>query len=457
MKNTTVFLEENISRILWLNAIPALGGIILLAVNSLADGLLVSRLLGQQALAGLTLATPVIIFQSALGTLVATGASVLISKALGNGNKPLIQKVFTNIHILAILLALINYLLYCFLAMPLLKLLSANRAEIAYAYDFYSVFSKGAIIVILSLSYGALLRSGGKFGRISLHLFVALLVNIGFSFWLLPVLGIRGCALAMLASMFAYAVLNYFQVVKLYALNLQLTFSFTTISDICSIGISSFLFQFTAIIRQALIIKFIHITSSGSVALYGSISRILALAIIPAQALIISFQPMFITNLSANHFERCRQLIRITRQYAAGVSVIVFITCLLFSSAIITYYMDTPTIPVSYFEAYCICLTLIVFYPFSSLSFVLLQSSGQHQYTTIISALRETVLLLPIALLFYHLNYQNAIYWAILTEVILYSTFMFSLAQYKIAGLLKPDQSDEVKAEQLPQKLMAIK
>lgn len=438
MTGKELFLDGNIKRTLLTNAVPALGGIMLLAINSVADGLFVSRLLGERALAGLTLASPFIIFQSSLATLVATGSSVLINRGLGSDDKRLIKHVFDNVPIVAICLAIINLAIYHLVGLRLLKLLSNDSQAIQYASQFFNLFSAGTIVVILSLCYGALIRSGGLFKRVSLHLLISLIANIALSLILIPSFGMGGCALAMLGSMLVYAVLNFRTVRQYYQLSFAIRYDFSIIKQIASIGLSSGLFQFSAVIRQTIIIAFIHLTVSGDVAWYGALSRILALAIIPAQAIVQSFQPMFITNLGAGQSERCRLILAQAGKYAFGSSLLVAIACGCGVYPIFSFYLNQPTISDAAYQAYFICISSIILYPVSSLSFVLLQSSGFHQTTTVIAALREVTLLLPIALLLSHLQVENAIYWAVITEVGLYTTIIFSVAWLKTNGLFRP-------------------
>lgn len=432
MKTKEEFLTADIRKMILFHAIPALGGIILLVIDSFFDGLLLSRLIGQQALAGLTLASPLLIFQSALGSLVASGASILISKAIGRGDQKTIQHVFFNLHLLAFAFSIIAYVFYLIFGDSILHLLSQDETQIRYAHAFYHTFCLGTPIIILALSYGALLRSSGAFKKISLYLFISLVINIVFSWLLIPILGMSGCALGTLMSLIVYATLNFIQISRNYDLHFTSGIHVHTIRDIFNVGLSSFLFQLSSILRQALIIKFIQLQFNNDVSVYGALSRMLSLLVIPAQALIQSFQPLYITNLGADLKARCLRAIKFTTLYGLCISVCLCLLTAFFAADILSYFLNSKQLPPAALQAFYICLGLAVFYPVSALNYVLLQSSGHHHYATVIACTRELVLLLPLLLLFRNITTINTTYWAILAEVVVYTFLIYGVVHYKI-------------------------
>ncbi|MBC3789199.1 MATE family efflux transporter [Spirosoma utsteinense] len=428
--NKERFLTADIKKEMLSNAIPALGGITLLAIDSFLDGLIISRLLGPKALGGLTLLSPFLVFQTALGTLTASGASILISKAVGQANTEKINRVFFNLHLTAGLLWVIGLAFYAVVGRYALNFLSNDGIEIGFAHSFYQVFAAGSFIVIISLTYGALLRSGGEFKRVSFYLLVSIVVNVLLSLLLVPVYGMAGCAFAILFSLLVYAVLSFFQIQRAFQLHLRSSYELKTILELVSVGLPGFLFQFSSIFRQLLIIKFLTLYAASDIALYGVISRVIALMIIPTQALMQSFQPLYTINLGAKRFDRCQEAVQLVKRYALLIALTVCLLAGLFTKSIVGLFLDGPG-TAGDVAAFRICLVLVLYYPVSALSFVQLQSSGFHKYVSWLSSARETVILLPLLLVFNHMLVSNAVYWAILTEVTLYTMLIYRLATHK--------------------------
>ena len=428
--NKERFLTANIKTEMLSNAIPALGGITLLAIDSFLDGLIISRLLGPKALGGLTLLSPFLVFHTALGSLTASGASILISKAVGEANTEKINRVFFNLHLVAGLLWLIAFAFYALLGHYALGFLSNDEIEISYAHSFYQVFATGSIVVIISLTYGALLRSGGEFKRVSVYLLVCIVVNVILSLMLVPVYGMAGCAFAILFSLLVYAVLSFFQIQRAFKLRLQSAYDLKTIYELLSVGLPGFLFQFSGIFRQLLIIKFLTMHAASDIALYGIISRVISLMIMPTQALMQSFQPLYTINLGAKLFDRCQQAVQLVKRYALLIAFTLCLVAGLFTESILGLFLNGPS-TAGNVAAFRICLVLVLYYPISAISFIRLQSSGFHKYISWLSSVREIIILLPLLLVFTSLFMSNAVYWAILSEVSLYTILVHHLATYK--------------------------
>jgi Na+-driven multidrug efflux pump len=431
------FLKENITKSILNNALPALGGLILLVIDSFLDGIIVSRMIGQKALGGLTLLTPLLIFQTSLGSLVASGASILISKSVGKNDELNIRIIFFNQHLVALALSILAFGLYLFLGDWILHRLSSDEMEIAFAHSFYKVFLAGSIIVILSMSYGALMRSFGQFRNMSLFLLASILTNVVLSLVLIPIFGMAGCATAILISMFLYGMLNLFSIWRIYYRVIEFTVDFEIINQILSIGFSAFLFQFSNIFRQAIILKFINLQGNNDLALYGVISRILALLVIPTQALMQSFQPLYIANLAANLKERCIESIQVVRNYGILMAIVFCGLGMIFTENVLSAFFKGNILNPASLEAFRIALLLIIFYPIASLSFVLLQSSGNHKMATILVASREVLLLLPLMFLFSQFVVTNTVYWAILLEVAIYTTIIYGVTRFKTGFMVE--------------------
>ena len=75
--------------------IPSVAMMVFISIYSIIDGLFVSNFVGTTAFAGLNLIYPVLMIVGAIGFMIGTGGSVLVSKTLGEGNKELANKYFS--------------------------------------------------------------------------------------------------------------------------------------------------------------------------------------------------------------------------------------------------------------------------------------------------------------------------------------------------------------------------
>ena len=75
--------------------IPSVAMMVFISIYSIIDGLFVSNFVGTTAFAGLNLIYPVLMIVGAIGFMIGTGGSALVSKTLGEGNKELANKYFS--------------------------------------------------------------------------------------------------------------------------------------------------------------------------------------------------------------------------------------------------------------------------------------------------------------------------------------------------------------------------
>ena len=75
--------------------IPSVAMMVFISIYSIVDGLFVSNFVGTTAFAGLNLIYPVLMIVGAIGFMIGTGGSALVSKTLGEGNKEKANKYFS--------------------------------------------------------------------------------------------------------------------------------------------------------------------------------------------------------------------------------------------------------------------------------------------------------------------------------------------------------------------------
>ena len=77
------------------SSLPLIGMMVLISFYSIVDGLFVSNLVGTTAFAALNLIWPALGLVGALGLMVGTGGAALVSKTLGEGDRPRANRYFS--------------------------------------------------------------------------------------------------------------------------------------------------------------------------------------------------------------------------------------------------------------------------------------------------------------------------------------------------------------------------
>ena len=93
--------------------IPSILMMIFISIYSIVDGLFVSNFVGTTAFAGLNLVYPILMIVGALGFMIGSGGSALVSKTLGEGKKELANQYFSMFVCLTLILGItISTILY---------------------------------------------------------------------------------------------------------------------------------------------------------------------------------------------------------------------------------------------------------------------------------------------------------------------------------------------------------
>ncbi len=188
----------NTRRVLLL-ALPIIGENLLQTAVGAVDTLLVSRL-GDEAVAGVGVGAELVFFALAILSAVSIGATVLVSQAIGSGDRQRANRFARQSISWGIALAIPLSIAGYFLADPLIGLFGTEPDVRALAVEYFEVIGATAVVLLLSYLCGAVLRGAGDSRTPLKAALIANVVNVFASYVLifgelgLPELGVSGAA-----------------------------------------------------------------------------------------------------------------------------------------------------------------------------------------------------------------------------------------------------------------------
>ncbi len=108
------------------SAVPGILMMLVGSIYSVVDGLFVSNFVGTTAFAALNVIWPAIMLVGALGLMIGTGGTALVSMTMGQGNHEGAQRIFTMLIQFTVVLAVIFMVPMFFLMEPLARMLGAE-------------------------------------------------------------------------------------------------------------------------------------------------------------------------------------------------------------------------------------------------------------------------------------------------------------------------------------------
>ena len=169
--------SKPVGRLLWQYSLPAVVGMLVIALYNVVDRIFIGQWVGPHAIAGLAVTFPVMNLTTAIGTLVGIGASSRISIAIGAGRRDLAENLLGN----ALTLTLLNgvfYILAWYYLDPLLRLFGASDTTLPYAHQYMSIMLPGLLLTNFAFSLNNVMRSTGYPRRAMITMMIGAVANV---------------------------------------------------------------------------------------------------------------------------------------------------------------------------------------------------------------------------------------------------------------------------------------
>jgi len=176
--HASLILDGTPFLVLWRMAGPAVAMMLLFGLNSVLDAVYIGQLLGQQALAGVSLAFPVTQITLGLGSLAGIGGGVMLSIAIGRDDAATLRLLPGACIGIALAVSLLYAVLGAGLAKQLVGGMGARGALVPIAADYLRAHALGGFAAITGLSLNMLLRGEGKMGLAAKYMAAGLCANL---------------------------------------------------------------------------------------------------------------------------------------------------------------------------------------------------------------------------------------------------------------------------------------
>ncbi|MBN2072459.1 MAG: MATE family efflux transporter [Actinobacteria bacterium] len=342
-------LSDNLRSLLFKFSLPSITGMVITALYNFVDTIFVGKGVGPDAIAGLTIVLPVMIFIIAIGLITGIGAASIVSRSLGGGEKEKALIAAGNSLVLNVGLSIpIIAVFYVFMD-RILGFLGASQEIIPYSRDYLSVMLFGFAFFSLSIAGNNLIRAEGK-PRASMY---AMLIGAVLNIILDPIfififrMGVRGAAIATVISQVTsmiYILAFFLSKSSIYHLR---WYAFrprrAVVREILAIGFPSFLME---IIGSILFLVFIKVVRNYGGDLYIAVTgigiRIVDLIFMPILGISQGFAPIAGFNFGAGLYGRVKSILKEALIWTSVVASAGFIIMVLFPQLLISIFSSDP-------------------------------------------------------------------------------------------------------------------
>lgn len=406
-----VFTQGNMNNLFIKFAIPAIFTLLISELYNMVDMVYVGRYIGTDAIAALTIAFPIQRLLMAVALLVSVGASTYTARSLGEKNiKELKKVILTALSLALILLTVISLIIFVFRT-PILYALGASNITYALANDYVSIILIGGVFQALSVTLCYIMVSLGNTRTTLYTNLIGAGLNILINYILIAMIGmgIEGAAIAtvfsqLIAFMFAFYKFN--SVKK--AFNLEFTidsisYSITKdiLAGIVTVGFSTFIIEIADALVAVVLNNILYAKGGdNAIVMVGVITKVSMFMFITIIGISSAMQPIVAYNFGAENYDRMKKALNLGIKAVTATSLIFWAILMTFSSSIIGIFLKDATLLDHTVKAFRACISLLPLVGIYYITMYYYQAIGNAKKSFLFSIYRETIVFIPLAILF---------------------------------------------------------
>lgn len=451
-----------VGRLLLQFSVPAIIQMLVMSIYNIVDQIFIGQGVGYLGNAATTVTFPIMTISLAFAAMIGSGGAAYAAIKLGQKKDEVAEKTLTNLYVLSLITGVVIMLLGLVFLKPMLRIFGAVDTVMPYAIDYAFIILLGTPFSVLGIALSNMARSDGA-PHLSMY---SVLVGAILNCILDPVYifvfhwGVKGAAIATITSQMLTAViltvyfLKHGKHMKLRAENIRPDFGIW--KQILLLGISAAITQGSACLMQIIMNNsLVHYGNSdpqvgGDVALsaMGIVMKIVMILVGFGLGIGLGSQPIFGFNYGAKKPKRLRECYFLALRSSTVLIVIGWLFCQLMPFQLLSLF-GTENTGFTNFAVQCLRIFtfFVILAGFQIVSTQYFQATGQPVKASLLSSLRQLLLLVPLILilpLFFGL--QGILYAGPVADVVsAVIVFCFIRVEMKkIDRLIEAEETEEV-------------
>lgn len=403
---------QPIGHLLMRFAIPSVVSMLVNALYNIVDQIFIGTGVGYLGNAATTVSFPLQTIILALGTMIGAGASAYAAIKLGEKREQEAEHTLGNAFFMLVLAGIIIMVVGLVFLEPILYLFGATAKNFAYSQDYASNILLGTVFNLLGIGLSNMARTDGSPNIAMLSMIAGAVLNtildpiyIFVFHW-----GVKGAAIATITSQIIGAVILVYYFLKKSTMRLhisQMKIKKTIFVSILSLGFSSCITQTAATIMQVVmnnsLVYYGDLTSTtGDVAL-SAMGIVLKISMIITSICIgigIGAQPILGFNKGARQPKRIKETYKKASSIAVLTSIIGWGVCIAIPGVILSLFGSSDPVFSTFAQRAMRIYMLGIFtagFQITATSYF--QATGQPLKASVLSMMRQLILLIPLILI----------------------------------------------------------
>lgn len=331
-KGTDILGSDHIGRLLLRLSVPAMIGMMVMALFNVVDTIFVGRGVGPLGIAGVTIVFPIQMFIMAIAQMIGIGGASIVSRALGSDNTDRAERTMGTMMLSALLIGTVVTIIGYLLTDPLLRVFGATDTILPYAREYLVIMLIGNLYFPYAVASNSVIRAEGRAGYAMITMLISAILNIIldpiFIFWL--DMGVRGAAVATVIAKAVTAIwVTFYFVSRKSTLRLHLrNFKFHRgiTGELFAIGTASFVRMVAASILVVTVNNILaRLGGDLYIAIMGIVIRLMQFFVMPMFGVAQGLQPIAGYNYGAKRYDKSKRAVMIALAAATAISIFGFL------------------------------------------------------------------------------------------------------------------------------------
>lgn len=402
MQNEALFRDKPVWKAILIMALPAVFNVLITILYNMTDMFFIGQLGSSAKVGAISVVSPVFSFLSAVSTMFGAGGCAAISKTLGSGETGHARSLAALCQWALLLLGAVlgaGILLFC---TPLLSLLGATADMQQDAAAYLRILAVGTPFMLFSQGTGMLMRSEGAIKEG----FIIGLVGTGINMALDPVfilafqMGTAGAALATAAgNMVSSMILLWYVLRRSSVLNLLPHCAMQCMPEIfmiMALGLPNALSSLLSGLAGTFSNRLLGVYGTDAIAAMGAAGKINMVISLVQMGICMGVQPLMAYAYGARNLPRLKEVLFKTGILTVAVGTVTTVGCSLARHNLIGMFLKEE---VAAAMGEQIVVYRLLAGPLLGLFYIstnFLQSAGNAALATVVSVLRQGLLLIPL-------------------------------------------------------------
>ncbi|BBM36030.1 MATE family efflux transporter [Pseudoleptotrichia goodfellowii] len=401
-----------VSKLLASLAIPAVVANLVNALYNIVDQIFIGQGVGYLGNAATNIAFPIVTICLAIGLMIGVGSAANFNLELGRKNPDKAKHVAGTAASLLVIIGVLLCIIILIFLKPMMIAFGATDNILDYAMEYTGITSFGVPFLLFSIGANPLVRADGspKYSMMSIIIGAVLNTILDPIFMFVFGMGIAGAAWATVISQIISALVLALYFPKFKTVKFEwkdFIPQFSAMKIIVSLGISSFIFQFSTMIIQITTNNLLKIYGESSIygsdipiAVAGIVAKINVIFIAVVIGIVQGAQPIFSYNYGAKNYGRVRQTMRLLLKVTITISSLIFVVFQVFPVQMISLFGSGSDL---YFQFGVKYMRVFLFFMFINGvqigASTFFPSIGKAVKGVIISLMKQIAVLLPLLII----------------------------------------------------------